>query len=119
LSTANGTAKEPQDYTSLTDLIVTFAPDQAKICVNVTITNDTIVEKNEMFYVIMTTNNPAVTLNESRKNLTITITNDDTGQLQLVRHLLKKIRSTNQIFVCCNKSHVCYEKKIIFVKQFV
>jgi hypothetical protein len=86
LSTANGTAKEPQDYTSLTSLTVTFAADEAKQCVNVTITNDTIVENNETFYVIMTTNNPNVTVNENRKNLTITITNDDKGQLQLVSH---------------------------------
>jgi hypothetical protein len=87
LSTANGTAKAPQDYTRLTSLTVTFAADEAKQCVNVTITNDNNLENNEMFYVIMTTNNPAaVTLKANRKNLTITITNDDKGQLQLVRH---------------------------------
>jgi hypothetical protein len=86
LSTANGTAKDPQDYTSLTGLTVTFAADEVKQCVNVTIRNDDIVENNDTFYVIMTTNNPNVTVNENRKNLTITITNDDKGQLQLVRH---------------------------------
>jgi hypothetical protein len=87
LTTANGTAKEPQDYTSLTSLKVTFAANEAKQCVNVTIKNiNDIVENNKMFYVNLTTNNPDVTLKENRTNLTITITNDDKGQLQLVRH---------------------------------
>ena len=85
LSTANGTAKAPQDYNSLTGATVTFAANDNIKCVDVAIKDDNVTEYNEMFYVGMTTNNPAVALNESRKNLTITITNDDQGQLQLVR----------------------------------
>jgi hypothetical protein len=76
LTTANGSAVAPQDYDRLVDYEVTFAINETNKCVNVTINDDNILEYNQTFTIIITSN-AAVLIN----NLTnVTITSEDQGE---------------------------------------
>jgi hypothetical protein len=76
----NYTAKAHLDYGIMTEFPVTFAPHEYRKCVNVTIKDNNFTEYNKTFYIIMTTNDPAVIVRENRKKLTVTILNDEKGK---------------------------------------
>ena len=66
---------DPKDYTS-TETDLTFTPDNSRICVNIPITNDTIVEENKNFTVTVTSNDPSVQIGPN-SNSAATIIDDD------------------------------------------
>ena len=68
-------ALSSSDYTAITDDVITFDPSETSKLVNVTLTNDQIVENNEMFEAFLTTDNPPqVGFLISTANITITDT---------------------------------------------
>ena len=77
---------DPKDYTSAeTDL--TFTPESSRLCVNIPITNDTVVEGNETFTVTVTSNDTTVQTGPN-SNSTVTIIDNDGRQC---RHILNVI----------------------------
>ena len=66
---------DPKDYTS-TETDLTFTPDNSRICVNIPITNDRIVEGNENFTVTVTSNDTTVQTGPN-SNSTVTIVDND------------------------------------------
>ena len=69
----------PKDYTS-TETDLTFTPDNSRICVNIPITNDTVVEGNEIFIVTVTSKDPSIQIGLN-SNSTVIIVDDDGMQL--------------------------------------
>ena len=66
----------PEDYTS-TETDLTFTPDDSnKMCVNIPIGNDTVVEGSENFTVTVTSNDTSVQIGPN-SNSTVTIVDDD------------------------------------------
>ena len=68
----------PEDYTS-TETDLTFTPGSDRLCVNIPITNDAVVEENENFTVTVTTNDPTVQTGPN-SNSTVTIIDNDGRQ---------------------------------------
>ena len=69
----------PNDYT-FTETDLTFTPDNSRMCVNIPVTKDTVVEGNENFTVTVTSNDPTVQIGPN-SNSTVTIVDDDGMQL--------------------------------------
>lgn len=69
------------DYEIISNLTITFAAPQVQACINVTIKDNNISEYKKIFYIMMTTKDPAVIVEDDRKNLTFTILNDDKGKV--------------------------------------
>ena len=65
----------PDVYTS-TETDLTFTPGRDRLCVNIPIGNNTVVERNENFTVTVTSNDPSVQI-EPNSNSTATIVDDD------------------------------------------
>jgi hypothetical protein len=65
----------------MTEFPVTIAANERRTCVSVTIKDNNITEYNKTFYIILTTKDPLVIVTENRKNLTVTILNDDQGKI--------------------------------------
>ena len=72
---------DPMDYTS-TETDLTFTPGSDRLCVNIPITNDTVVEGNENFTVTVTSNDTTVQIGPN-SNSTVTITDNDGRQYAL------------------------------------
>ncbi|MBK9584287.1 MAG: hypothetical protein IPO48_21090 [Saprospiraceae bacterium] len=54
LNTSNGTATTPQDYTALSNVLVTIPAGQKRTSVTIPITDDTINETGESFNITLT-----------------------------------------------------------------
>ena len=66
----------PGDFLSLVDQLI-FNPGNGlqRDCATITVTNDTILEDDELFSVVLTTTDPDVTI--SPNTAVVTLTNDD------------------------------------------
>ena len=62
LSTMDDTATSNEDFIPLTDVVLTFNESSSTQVVNVTIVNDNILEDQETFFVVLSTDDPAVML---------------------------------------------------------
>lgn len=62
------------DYTEIMEAIVfdSGSENNATLCINITINDDTIFEDNETFSVILTTSDPAVLIENNQTAITIT-----------------------------------------------
>ena len=65
----------PSDYDSLVNTPSTFQPGDTRVCVSVTINDDTMLEETESFTVTLTTQDSRVNL--QRTTATITILDTD------------------------------------------
>ena len=67
-------ATEPDDYTAITDMELTFTADDVintALCVNVTIVDDSIVEPEQSFTVSLTSNDPVQFVPVQQANVVI------------------------------------------------
>ena len=62
LSTIDDSATSNEDFIPLTDVVLTFNESSSTQVVNVTIVNDNILEDQETFFVVLSTDDPAVML---------------------------------------------------------
>ena len=77
---------ENLDYVGLSDVPINFfSGDQSgtRRCATVTINEDTIVEHDEMFNVILTENSNRLVIQNSRNSTLITITEDGDSKFQV------------------------------------
>ena len=81
LSTLDGMAIAGQDYSAITDQLITFLPGETAKTIEIPIVSDTILEFNEKFYIVLSniTNATADLL-----QATVTIMNDDSYTPQQV-----------------------------------
>lgn len=70
LSNVDGTATSPEDYEAFVEEL-TFDADNSRVCINVTIEDDTLLENPENFTVIINTNDPDATIPDSTSSVTI------------------------------------------------
>ena len=75
LTTQDGSAEDPDDYTSLTAQL-SFNENTDRQCVNISLTNDDILENVEEFEAILEVGNN-VPVNLSPERAVVTITDDD------------------------------------------
>jgi Calx-beta domain/Beta-propeller repeat len=78
LSTANGTATAPGDYTA-TSRTLTFTPGVRSLSVSIPIVNDTLIEGSETLTLSLTNVQGPAVLGAQRTTVTLTINDDDQG----------------------------------------
>ena len=67
----------PGDFAQPTPADLTFLPGTTLQCANISISDDAVLENDELFSVQLTSTDPAVILSPSASSATITIGNDD------------------------------------------
>ena len=88
---------------------MTFAPsDNGRKCLNVTILDDSLVERREDFMLSITTSDPAVSL--SRNEATVTIIDND-------RKLYGLYYTWSLLKVCCKQLLISLQKLLLLLSR--
>lgn len=77
VSTAPGTALSSKDFIGVPETEVIFKPGEATKKITITIVNDKILERPEVFYVKLRSNDPGLTVSPAKSKITII---DDDGK---------------------------------------
>ena len=97
----------PADYIQVRSM--TFAPsDNGRKCLNVTILDDSLVERRESFMLTITTSDPAVSL--SRNEATVTIIDND-------RKLYGLYYTWSLLKACCKQLLISLQKLLLLLSR--
>ena len=72
------------DFAQPTPMDLTFLQGTTQQCASISISDDAVLENDELFSVQMTSTDPAVTLSPSASSATITIGDDDSKSFSLL-----------------------------------
>ena len=75
----------PGDYTALTNITVTIAAGEMMNCSTVMVVNDTLLEEDETFTIMLTSSDTGVNLGNNQT--TITIIDDDCKRFLTITHV--------------------------------
>ncbi|EDO28439.1 predicted protein, partial [Nematostella vectensis] len=104
LSTNNGTAFSPVDYTAMSDNSVTFLANEQSKLVNITINVDQTVENDEDFKALLSHTNADQVALGLLNTTTITIGNDDQAIFSFAAASYSVVEDTGYVTVTINKT---------------